>query len=73
MYPSLETPDLTQDCFPYIVSEKVVRGKVLGAVDTAMASMDDEAVKTVLMVALCCMLVFLSVSERIRKRTEVPL
>ncbi|XP_066354701.1 probable receptor-like protein kinase At5g20050 [Miscanthus floridulus] len=63
------------DVFSYGMTllEHVVRGKVLGVVDAAMASMDDEAVKTVHMVALCCMLVFLSVSERIRKRTKVPL
>jgi hypothetical protein len=55
MYPSLETPDFTQDYFPYIVREKVARGEVLGTVDAAMASVDDEeAVKTVLKVALCC-------------------
>lgn len=56
MYPSLETPDFTRDYFPYIVREKVARGEVLEAVDAAMAAVDDdeEAVKAVLKVALCC-------------------
>jgi len=55
MYPSLETPDLTRDYFPYIVREKMARGEVLGAVDAAMAPVDDEAaVMAVLKVAMCC-------------------
>lgn len=56
MYPSLETPDLTRDYFPYIVREKMARGEVLGAVDAAMAPADDDeaAVMAVLKVALCC-------------------
>ncbi|CAD6266948.1 unnamed protein product [Miscanthus lutarioriparius] len=56
MYPSLETPDFTRDYFPYIVREKVARGEVFEAVDAAMAPVDDdeEAVKAVLKVALCC-------------------
>ncbi|XP_066383309.1 probable receptor-like protein kinase At5g20050 [Miscanthus floridulus] len=55
MYPSLETPDFTRDYFPYIVREKVARGEVLGAVDAAIEPVDDEeAVKAVLKVALCC-------------------
>jgi len=56
MYPSLETPDLTRDYFPYIVREMMARGEVLGAVDAAMAPADDDeaAVMAVLKVALCC-------------------
>ena len=49
-------PDLKRDYFPYIVRDMMTRGELLKAVDTAMAhdGVDEEEVKTVVEVALCC-------------------
>ncbi|XP_066359421.1 probable receptor-like protein kinase At5g20050 [Miscanthus floridulus] len=53
---SSATPDLKRDYFPYIVRDMMTRGELLKAVDAAMAhdGVDEEEVKTVVEVALCC-------------------
>ncbi|CAO2165460.1 unnamed protein product [Urochloa humidicola] len=51
---SAAAPDLGRDFFPYVVREKMARGELMEAVDTAMADVDKEAVELVVRVALCC-------------------
>uniref|UniRef100_J3MWT7 Protein kinase domain-containing protein n=1 Tax=Oryza brachyantha TaxID=4533 RepID=J3MWT7_ORYBR len=50
------TPDLSRDFFPNIVREKMERGRVMEAVDAAMAAAreDEKAVEAVVAVALRC-------------------
>ncbi|CAO2183409.1 unnamed protein product [Urochloa humidicola] len=51
---SAAAPDLARDFFPYVVREKMAQGKLMEAVDAAMADVDEEAVELVVKVALCC-------------------
>ncbi|WVZ69817.1 hypothetical protein U9M48_018546 [Paspalum notatum var. saurae] len=51
---SSATPDLARDFFPYVVREKLARGKLMEAVDSAMALVDQEEVEAAVKVALCC-------------------
>ncbi|WVZ69816.1 hypothetical protein U9M48_018545 [Paspalum notatum var. saurae] len=51
---SSATPDLARDFFPYVVREKMARGELMEAVDSAMTLVDQEEVEAVVKVALCC-------------------
>ncbi|CAN6334740.1 unnamed protein product [Urochloa humidicola] len=51
---SSTTPDFSRDFFPYIVREKMARGDLMEAVDSAMALVDQGEVETVVKVALSC-------------------
>ncbi|TVU01013.1 hypothetical protein EJB05_53532, partial [Eragrostis curvula] len=51
---SSASPDFTQDYYPCIVREKMVRGELMEVVDAVMPLVDETEAEAVVKVALCC-------------------